>query len=261
MGGDYGWLVNSSTLRFFVLLCVSIVMGSATSPIAAAKTPKGCGKESPNTAVVSKVLCPDGSPNSDIFKLLKRDMPKTMNLKKGASTKQISKAICADSGDARGPTVDNAVNYMFAWHEWKAGGLSYSAIMNAYYNNNGGDTRGWKTFCSSGSLQSNATTEGKLSNATGESWSRVLDGPKDLFPVTYTTGRFRLYMNSNRDCQAIEFEQTSDARRAAEAYGAYYAFGSIAVLYVSTLKIVVLDDSFGNSCSKGIRVVFGGSYY
>ncbi|MBU3692679.1 MAG: hypothetical protein FGM47_04090 [Candidatus Nanopelagicaceae bacterium] len=182
-------------------------------------------------------------------------MERTTSLKKGATATQIRRAICTDAGNSTGPQVDAAVQYMFAWHEWRVGGLSYRSIMDAYYS---GD---WDSFCLGGSQQSNSTTEGKLSNATGESWSRWLNGPSDLFPVTYTIGRLRWYMNANRDCQAIEFEQKADAKRAAAAYGAYYAYGSIQVLYVTSLNLVVFDNSFGNSCSKGIKSKYGGSYY
>jgi hypothetical protein len=180
-------------------------------------------------------------------------MKRTTGLKKSSSAYQIRSAVCLDSRNATGPQIDAAVEYMFAWHEWKVSGLSYKSIMNTYYNGE------WKSFCLGGPQQSNSATEGKLSKATKQSWSRWLNGPTDLFPVTYTIGRLRWYVNSNEDCQAIEFEQASDAERAAAAYSDYYRFGSVSVLYVSSLNLVLFDNSFGNSCSKGIKAVYGGS--
>jgi hypothetical protein len=223
-------------------------------PISHAKAPKKCGKESPNVRAVSKVLCPDGSPNSEIFVLLRRDMERTTSLKKGASASQIRRAICTDAGDAIGPTVDNVVRYMFAWHEWKVGGLSYKSIMNSYY---WGD---WEMFCSGGSQQSDTTTEGKLSKATGDSWGRWLNAPSDLYPFAQTIGKFRWYRNANDDCWAIEFEKKSDAESAARGYSAFYAYTGYWVLYVGSLLWVVIDNTFGNSCSKGIKSKYGGIY-
>ena len=140
--------MKTSNSRLFILLSVLMLVGATSSTIAAAKTPKGCGKESSNVRVPSRILCSDGSPNSDIFKLVKRDMKRTTSLKKTSSATQIRTAICLDSRNSTGPQVDAAVEYMFAWHEWVTGGLSYKSVMQNYYY---GD---WDKFCSSGKSSS-----------------------------------------------------------------------------------------------------------
>ncbi len=131
-----------NTLKYLsIILMTSILFTWQVTSMASAKTPKNCGTESSSVRVPSNILCPDGSPNSDIFKLVKRDMSRTTSLKKSASSSKIKQAICADSGIATGPQVDAAVQYMFAWHEWRVGGLTYASIMKTYYQGN------WNSFC------------------------------------------------------------------------------------------------------------------
>lgn len=145
----------SKTLKHVSLVLItSMIFTLQATSIASAKMPKSCGKESSSVRVPSNVLCPDGSPNSDIFKLVKRDMSRTTSLKKAATSSQIRQAICADSTNATGPQVDAAVQYMFAWHEWRVGGLTYVSIMKTYYQGN------WNSFCKKESSNSNeANTE------------------------------------------------------------------------------------------------------
>jgi len=139
-----------NTLKHLSLVLItSMIFTSQATSMAAAKAPKNCGKESSNVRVPSNVLCVDGSPNSDIFKLVKRDMSRTTSLKKTATASQIKQAICTDSGNATGPQVDAAVQYMFAWREWRISGFTYSSIMKTYYQGN------WKNFCNGDSSTSN----------------------------------------------------------------------------------------------------------
>ena len=128
--------MNSGLTKLSALIASSLLIVSLSSPLAIAKSPKACGKDS------SRILCSDGSPNSDIFKLIKRNMPRTANLKKSSTATQIRSSICRDSENSTGPQVDSAVQYMFAWHEWRVSGLTYKSIMQNYYY---GD---WDKFCS-----------------------------------------------------------------------------------------------------------------
>ena len=139
-----------NTLKHLSLVFItSMIFTSQATSLASAKTPKNCGKESSNVRVPSNVLCPDGSPNSDIFKLVKRDMSRTTSLKKAATASQIRQAICADSTNSTGPQVDAAVQYMFAWREWRISGFTYDSIMKTYYQGN------WINFCNGDSSTSN----------------------------------------------------------------------------------------------------------
>jgi hypothetical protein len=139
----------SKTLKHVSLVLItSMIFTLQATSIASAKMPKSCGKESSSVRVPSKVLCPDGSPNSDIFKLVKRDMSRTTSLKKAATASQIRQAICADSTNSTGPQVDAAVQYMFAWREWRISGFTYDSIMKTYYQGN------WKNFCNGNSSTS-----------------------------------------------------------------------------------------------------------
>jgi hypothetical protein len=145
------WKGKSLILSGFILL-ISIV----TIPDVEAKTPKKCTKIGGSYLPEPEpgpVLCKDGSPNLNIFEILLRTMPRTMNLKANASDKQIKAAICEDEKNNyrtlpvdAAPTVEPAVKYMFAWREFRSQKLSYRSIMKAYY----GGEKSWKAFCSKG---------------------------------------------------------------------------------------------------------------
>jgi len=132
-------------ITLVILLTSLIIPISITT--ANAKTPKKCGNvlkvSDSNNLPLNAVICSDGSPNLNYYKLLKSEMPKTMNLKSNASKPQILSALCSDWEKSDGAQLDRHAKYMFAWREWKIKGLSLSAIVNAYY----GD---WISYCEKG---------------------------------------------------------------------------------------------------------------
>jgi len=134
--------MSSSSRKSWRIIFFLLLFSIITIPGAGAKAPKKCVKVPDWSRVAEPVLCKDGSPNLYAFKLLSQDMPRTMKLKASASNANIKTAVCKDSRNAIGPAVDAAVEYIFAWREFRSKELSYRSIMNAYYQ---GD---WKAFCS-----------------------------------------------------------------------------------------------------------------
>lgn len=103
----------------------------------------------------------------------------------------------------------------------------------------------------------------QLSAATGKEWS-VYRGSniEELVSASPIYGKVIVFRNKNNDCQGIQFESEYYARSTiAYNWVPEIRTGNLRVFYIEKMKIVILDRSFGDRCSKSIKKKLGGKYY
>ena len=112
-----------ATLAMIAL--ISIALPANAKPL------KSCGPSGTQGArVLQNVVCKDGSPNSRATKLLIRNTPQMMKLKKNATFHQIYMAICKDWRNSTGPDLMVTYDYLVALYDWNSS--QHQAVYSNY---------------------------------------------------------------------------------------------------------------------------------
>lgn len=105
------------------------------------------------------------------------------------------------------------------------------------------------------------TTTEKLAEATGLKWKWWADSYLEVYDFVISSGSGYRWLTGGSTCKALELGNPDVAEAVAQRYLWDYAGQGVAVLFVPSLNLVVLDMvSSGAVCSKKIKAKFGGRY-